>query len=167
MPHIIGFAGYSNSGKTTVIKELLGIFKHRGYKVAAIKHASHGYDIDTPEKDSWQHFQAGADQVVIAGPTSLTIHERLQKTPQLHDILHKIITVDYILVEGFKEETGYKVEIIRDGLENIPIVPSEYLLALVSDSKKDRGVPCFAFDEMESLADLLTRRFPVQKPEAI
>jgi len=160
MAHIIGFTGYSDSGKTTVVSRLITILKQRGYRVAAIKHAAHGYDMDIPGKDSWHHFTAGADQVMVAGPDSFTIHERLPQPPRLSELIGKMAEVDYILVEGFKEEAVHKVEIIREGKDYNPFTRSEELLAIVSDIAIDKGVPCFDLKNLDTLADYVIKLFP-------
>ena len=42
-----GIAGYSGSGKTTLIERLVPTLVARGVSVSLIKHAHHGFDIDT------------------------------------------------------------------------------------------------------------------------
>ena len=44
---IVSFVGRSNSGKTTLIERLLPVLVLAGYRVATIKHAGHGFDLDT------------------------------------------------------------------------------------------------------------------------
>jgi len=160
MAHIIGFTGYSDAGKTTVVSRMISILKQRGYRVAAIKHAAHGYDLDISGKDSWHHFSAGADQVMVAGPDSFTIHERLPQPPRLSELIERIAEVDYILVEGFKEEAVHKVEIIREGTDSNPFTRPDELLAIVSDIDMDKGVPCFRLEKLEQLADYVIKLFP-------
>jgi len=160
MAHIIGFTGYSDSGKTTVVSRLISILKRRGYRVASIKHAAHGYDMDIPGKDSWHHFTAGADQVMVAGPDSFTIHERLPQPPRLSELIERMAGVDYILVEGFKEEAVHKVEVIREDKDPNPFTRPDELLAVISDTPIDKGVPCFQLNRLEELADYVTKLFP-------
>ena len=56
---IFGLAGWSGSGKTTLVVRLLPELTGRGLAVSTVKHAHHGFDIDTPGKDSYEHRQAG------------------------------------------------------------------------------------------------------------
>src|SRR5271165_99046 len=56
----IGFAGWSGAGKTTLIKGLIPELNRRGLSVSTIKHAHHGFDVDRPGKDSYEHRAAGA-----------------------------------------------------------------------------------------------------------
>lgn len=63
---VVAFAGYSGSGKTTVIAALIPHLRRRGLRVAVVKHAAHSFDMSHPGKDSWQFSQAGAEVSVIS-----------------------------------------------------------------------------------------------------
>ncbi|MEA4926768.1 MAG: molybdopterin-guanine dinucleotide biosynthesis protein B [Syntrophomonadaceae bacterium] len=150
----VSLVGYSNSGKTTVMASLIRIIKQRGYRVAAVKHASHGYTMDPPGLDSWHYTQAGADQVVVAGPESVTMHEFVQNI-SLKDILDRIKNVDVILVEGFKNQPGPKIEIFRSGISADRVPENDNLLAVVSDIPVAGDTPVFLFEQLEELADFI------------
>ena len=49
---IVSFVGRSNSGKTTLIERVIPELVRAGYRVATVKHAGHGFDLDTEDKDS-------------------------------------------------------------------------------------------------------------------
>ena len=49
---VIGFAGYSGAGKTTLVEALVALMTARGFKVSVIKHAHHHFDVDREGKDS-------------------------------------------------------------------------------------------------------------------
>ena len=74
---ILSFVGRSNSGKTTLIERVIPELVRAGYKVATVKHAGHGFDLDTEGKDSWRHKQAGASSVVIISTSSLAVFARV------------------------------------------------------------------------------------------
>lgn len=154
---VVGFVGYANSGKTTIVSSLISILKQRGYRVAAIKHASHGYDMDMPGKDSWQHFEAGADQVAVVGPESFSMHRR--ETIDLPAVIAMINGVDIILVEGFKRESIPKIEIINrdDPTQRIPL--GEDLQAVISSNDPSSDVPWFTPDDLDSVVNFLIERF--------
>ena len=61
----IGFAGWSGSGKTTLIEQLIPRLTARAGRVSLIKHAHHGFDVDQPGKDSYEHRRAGATEVLV------------------------------------------------------------------------------------------------------
>ena len=77
MSPIVSVVGRSNSGKTTLVVKLLRELKQRGYRVATIKHSDHDFEIDRPGKDTWGHYEAGADIVVISTPAKMAMIERL------------------------------------------------------------------------------------------
>ena len=47
---ILGFAAWSGTGKTTLLRRLLPILARRGIRVGMVKHAHHDFDVDTPER---------------------------------------------------------------------------------------------------------------------
>ena len=59
LPPILCFVGRSNSGKTTLIERLITMLVQDGYRIATIKHAGHGFNLDTDGKDSWRHKKIG------------------------------------------------------------------------------------------------------------
>ena len=63
---IFGLAGWSGSGKTTLIVKLIPLIIGKGLTVSTIKHAHHAFDIDSPGKDSFEHRQSGAREVLIS-----------------------------------------------------------------------------------------------------
>ena len=82
---ILSFVGRSNSGKTTLIERVIPELVRAGYKVATVKHAGHGFDLDTEGKDSWRHKQAGASSVGywLWCPISLSRPRSRSSTPTM------------------------------------------------------------------------------------
>ena len=63
---VLGVAGWSGSGKTHLLTRLIPLLVVRGLKVATLKHAHHGFDVDQPGKDSYAHRAAGASEVIVS-----------------------------------------------------------------------------------------------------
>ena len=63
---VIAVVGLSNSGKTRVAAALIQILASKGLRIAAVKHASHGHQVDRPATDSTRLFAAGAAKIVIS-----------------------------------------------------------------------------------------------------
>ena len=63
---IIGIVGWKNSGKTTLVKNLIKYFTKKKYVVGSIKHAHHNFDIDKMGTDSFIHRKSGASEVLIS-----------------------------------------------------------------------------------------------------
>ena len=70
---VIGFAGYSGAGKTTLVERLIPVLKLQGQRVSVVKHAHHKFDIDHPGKDTFRHREAGAFEVVVASDRRLAL----------------------------------------------------------------------------------------------
>ena len=63
---VLGVAGWSGSGKTSLIIRLIPELGRRGLAVSTVKHAHHRFDIDKPGKDSHRHREAGAREVLVS-----------------------------------------------------------------------------------------------------
>ena len=157
IPYIM-ITGYSNSGKTLVARRLISQLTAKGYRTAVIKHAHEGYEVDVPGKDSWHFFNEGAEEVVVAGQQSYTIHRRADREPTLDDMLNLIMNADIIIVEGFKDYPGPKVYVYREGYSSGKLPLTSEVIALVEETCQEAEVPCFAFDELEQLAELIIAR---------
>ena len=91
--------GYSNSGKTTLLKELIYYFSQQGKHVASIKDIhSDKFHIDEQGKNTYVHKQAGANPVIARGlnETDFLYNQKMEFT----EITSKI-SADWLLVEGF------------------------------------------------------------------
>src|SRR6516225_1410055 len=112
---IFGLAGWSGSGKTTLMVKLLRELTRRGLTVSSIKHAHHGFDVDQPGKDSYEHRAAGAREVLVVSANRLALMRELRGAPEpsLADLLRLIAPVDLVLVEGFKRDPLPKIEVYR------------------------------------------------------
>jgi len=99
---VLGICGWSNSGKTTLIEQVMPELGRRGLRVAVVKHDAHGVSLDKPGKDSDRFFQAGAD-VLLQGPGQECL--RTHKTDQVrlsHQLTSLAARYDLVLVEGHK-----------------------------------------------------------------
>ena len=155
---IVSIVGKSDAGKTTLIEKLIRELKRRGYRVATIKHDAHQFEIDHPGKDSYRHFQAGADWTVIGSPTKLASVRRLTHELTLDEIAATITGVDIILTEGYKREAKNRVEVSRRALTTELITLPGELLALATDYAIDLGVPVFDLNDAAGLVDLIERQ---------
>ena len=63
---IISIVGNSGAGKTTFLEKLIRELKRRGYRVAAIKHDIHNFQMDHPGKDTYRLAEAGSELVATS-----------------------------------------------------------------------------------------------------
>ena len=118
---VLGFAAYSGTGKTTLLKQLIPLLHNKGIKIGVIKHTHHDIELDQPGKDSYELRHAGAQQTLLAGPRrwSLITETAEQKQPELNEMLQQLDRqeLDLIMVEGFRDEAIPKIELHRSILK--------------------------------------------------
>jgi molybdopterin-guanine dinucleotide biosynthesis protein B len=160
---IVSFVGRSTSGKTTLIERVIPELVLAGYRVATIKHAGHGFDLDTEGKDSWRHKRAGASAVIVVSKGSLAMFADVSSEIRVEELRDRFLdtTLDLVIAEGWKSGGFPKVVVIRDELGEVSVSP-EGLLAVVSNKPVDVAVPVFHPDDVKGLTELLIRRFPKQ-----
>ncbi len=136
---VLGIAGWSGAGKTTLIEAVLPGLRARGLVVSTVKHAHHGAELDTPGKDSWRHRAAGAREVLVASPGRWAlIHEEPGADPPLDALLSRLAPADLVLVEGFRSSPIPKLEVHRPALGKPPLWPGWPDVAAVAS---DQALP--------------------------
>jgi molybdopterin-guanine dinucleotide biosynthesis protein B len=135
---VVGFAGYSGSGKTHLVERLIPELKLRGLRVSVVKHAHHKFDIDHPGKDTYRHREAGAFEVVVASDRRLALIREFEQPARLS--VHHLVAelwdgVDWVLVEGFKESNLLKIEVWRaDAGKDARYPEDDFIVAIATDS---------------------------------
>jgi molybdopterin-guanine dinucleotide biosynthesis protein B len=159
---IIGLAGWSGAGKTTLLKRLIPCLTGQGMSVSTVKHAHHAFDLDQPGKDSFEHRQAGAAQVLIASSVRWALMTELRdaREPSLAELLAHLSPVDLVIIEGFKREAHPKIEVHRAANGKPWLHPQDPHIALIaSDVPPPTDVPPHVpLDDIEALA-AAARRF--------
>jgi len=163
---IVSFIGRSNSGKTTLIERLIPELVKAGYRVATVKHAGHGFDLDTEGKDSWRHKRAGASSVVVVSKGSLALFADVSEQLKVEEVRDRFVDASYdlIIAEGWKSEGYQKIIIVRDQLGEISY-SLDGLLAVVSDKPITLPVPVIHLDDVAGVAALLIKQFPRRRRE--
>ncbi|MDB5878667.1 MAG: putative molybdopterin-guanine dinucleotide biosynthesisadapter protein [Variovorax sp.] len=127
---VVGFAGYSGAGKTTLVEKLIPVLKQQGQRVSVVKHAHHRFDIDHPGKDTYRHREAGAFEVVVASDRRLALIREFERPAELsvHDLIAELDNaVDWVLVEGFKHSDLPKIEVWRQAQAGDATRPLRYV----------------------------------------
>ena len=135
---VVGFAGYSGSGKTMLVERLIPIFRLQGMRVSVVKHAHHRFDIDHVGKDTYRHREAGAFEVVVASDRRLALIREFEQPAQLsvHQLIAELYDgVDWVLVEGFKDSDLLKIEVWRaESQKPARYVNDDFIVAIATDS---------------------------------
>ena len=101
---VISVVGTKKTGKTTLVAALVAALAKHG-KVGTIKNMA-GHPVD--RGDTKRHFDAGADVVIGLGEARLIVkRERGDLDLALAELLAE--GVDYVVVEGFKHSSLFKI----------------------------------------------------------
>ena len=167
---IIGVAGWKKSGKTTLVTRLTAEFTARGLKIATVKHAHHGFQIDEEETDSARHRRAGASQVAVVSSKRWALINELGGAPEptLAEVAAWLGPCDLIIAEGYKAAPIPKIEVRRSAaVSKVPlagIYPD--VRAIAADySIDDRQLPVFALDDVARIADFIVETVGVSARE--
>jgi molybdopterin-guanine dinucleotide biosynthesis adapter protein len=157
---VIGLAGWSGAGKTTLIVKLIPFLREKGLSVSTLKHAHHAFDVDQPGKDSYLHREAGASEVLVASSRRFALMHELRGAPEpgLAELLGRMAPVDLILVEGFKRDNHPKIEIHRAANGKPFLYPDDPgIVAIASDSLGGlpQGLPHAHLDDVGAVAGLI------------
>ena len=156
---VIGLAGWSGAGKTTLVAKILPRILGRGLRVSTVKHAHHSFDIDQPGKDSHTHRLAGATEVLVSSSSRWALVHELRGAPEaaLGALLAKLTPVDLVLVEGFKHGRHPKIEVYRGAVGKPLLHPDDpNIVAVVSDVALPAApVPVVGFSDVEAIVELL------------
>lgn len=159
---VIGFAGWSGAGKTTLLRRLIPLLSKRGLEVSTLKHAHHSFDIDQPGKDSWEHRQAGAREVLVASSArwALVRELRTEMEPRLPELLMHLSPVDLVLVEGFKRECHPKIEIHRAANAKPLLYPDDPSVVAIAPDTALSGlaIRLHHLDDIEAIGDTVQSR---------
>ena len=159
---VFGLVGYSGSGKTTLMVRLLPELVRRGITVSTMKHAHHGFDVDQPGKDSYEHRRAGATEVLVSSARRWALmHEsREGHDPRPEELIGHMTPVDLLLIEGFKREGHDKLEVWRAATGK-PLLARDdpSILAVASDGPvPDLTIPVLDLDDVSAIADFILRQ---------
>lgn len=166
VPHI-AFVGDSGSGKTLLVTRLIAVFRSQGLRVGGVKHTHHEFEIDREGKDSHRMKKAGAQTVLVASPHRVALVRNLERPLGLEEILENYFRgLNLVLVEGFRDSQAPKIAVCRGnarGSSSLSVLASlSNLVAAVTDDHEALeetlpGMPSFAFDAIEELADFVER----------
>lgn len=157
---LLAIVGWSGTGKTTLLQQVIPILLSKGIRAGLIKHTHHEMDVDTPGKDSYLLRKAGASQVMVASSErwALMCETPEKQSIDLPDLLSRMdhSVMEIVLVEGFKEEPVPKIVLWRAGIKGgIEELLDEQVIAVASDQKLALNVPVLDINRPDSVADFI------------
>jgi len=161
---VVAFVAKSNTGKTTLLEQVIRELKNRGYKVGAIKHDAHSFNIDHPGKDSHRLTEDGADTMLITSQEKLALIKKHETSPPLEELVATYFSdMDIVLTEGFKMSPLPKIEVHRQERSPTLLCRGEHhdpmLVAVVSDEALNLDVPVLDLNDIKAVTDFVERTF--------
>ncbi len=166
---LLGFSAFSGTGKTTLLKRLLPLFRSKGLRIGVVKHAHHRFEIDHPNKDSYELRKAGAAQMLIASRRRMAwITEFAEEhgEPGLEETLKALnpTSLDLVLVEGFKRDPFPKIELHRPSLGRPLLYPDDPdIIAVATDTALPTStghLPLLDLNNIEEIAEFVLHQLP-------
>lgn len=155
----IHIVGKKNSGKTTLVCELVQELTKQGRRVATVKHTHHQHELDTPGKDSHKHREAGAAAVGILSAEMTAMFVPL-KRPDDESLRYASLEAafsdcDFILVEGDLNTSAPKIEVWRAANTDAPYASERNdISAVITDDNLD-GLRTCPRSDINAIIDLL------------
>ncbi|MEZ5660509.1 MAG: molybdopterin-guanine dinucleotide biosynthesis protein B [Burkholderiaceae bacterium] len=158
---VIGFAGFSGAGKTTLITAVIPLLVEAGVRPSLIKHAHHAFDVDRPGKDSHRYREAGAGEVMVGSARRWALMHELREAaePTLPELIGRLSPCDLVLVEGFKNAPIDKIEVWREGCAQPMLWPRDgNIVAVASDVALQTTLPRLDINDPGQVAGFILRR---------
>ena len=154
---VFAVSGYSGTGKTTLVEEIIRLLVKSGHSVATIKSSKHEAGSDQGS-DTWRHRKAGASLTIFLGPNT----ESARFTDRIDpDDLARLSKYDYLIVEGMKSVNIPKFWCIGDAeLKHDDIPVNTQAIVSWSDNAALPGLdlPVFIVDEIDELVIIVKSR---------
>lgn len=111
-PLILGFYGKSNTGKTTLISQLIINLTKEGLNIASVKITDKNIIFDTAGKDTSIHADAGSNLIILSsGEETDYIIKQKHSINKIIENICKFGEVDIILIEGANDNNTPKIRI--------------------------------------------------------
>ena len=166
-PALIGFIGWHNSGKTTLVNRVVALLCKRGYRVAVLKSTKERGLLPEPaQSDTAVHRGCGADPVVLLAPDQVVLRAQPGERDPFVLAERYCRQVDLVVVEGCKQAAGLaKIEVRRDATAPLLRDQVDGVIAVATDLPLTGGL-VFGLDQVEAIADLIEARLLGDPPPA-
>ncbi len=159
----IAVIGWKNSGKTTLVSNLVKFFTSQNIKVGVIKHAHHSFDIDHPNTDSFKIRKSGAYKTTIISENRLAyIEEKKDKEIDLEELINLNKDCDLLIFEGFKKiDKLKKIEVfLKKNHKNYLFESIKNVRLLITDEDKSYPIKSLNHSQIELIArEILNENF--------
>lgn len=159
---VVGVVGLSGTGKTTMLERLIPSLCARGLRVAAVKHASHGFLADRPGKDSYRLYESGAEAVALISHEQLATFTRTQTPTEGEVSLDQALAslpqdLDLVIAEGFSWESIPRIVLVQGEASPAKghLADGEVLQIVSVPSSEPNEKPAYSDELIQRLTELL------------
>lgn len=113
---ILQIVGFQNSGKTTLMVNLVKKCVENNLRVGTIKHHGHGGKpfLHHSHKDSVKHRNAGAAISAVEGEGVIELTSQMKIDLEKLLLFYNGLQLDAILIEGYKDKSFPKIVLIKN-----------------------------------------------------
>ena len=159
----IAVIGWKNSGKTTLVSNLVKFFDSQNINVGVIKHAHHSFDIDHPNTDSYKIRKSGAYKTTLISENRLAyIEEKKDTEINLNDLISLNSGCDIIILEGFKKiDRLKKIEVRLKQNNKEPLYNTiKNVKLLITDDDQTHPIKTLNHNQIDLIAaEVLNEKF--------
>ncbi len=131
-PYILQVVGYSKSGKTTLIEELIALLMMSNITAITLKSArSHSYVYSTKDSDKFLKSGAKASAVLFNNLTQISFARKQDADSTIEAIL-KLTDCDLVLIEGFNELSYPKILVLGEEIPDSSVLDYKTIKYLYS-----------------------------------
>lgn len=159
----LAISGFKNSGKTTLIEQLIPYLSKGGLKVATVKHDGHSFEPDSPGTDSYRFWQAGVSTSIVYDQEKYSI---VRREPLQEDMIASLVgDADLVLLEGFKWSSYPKLILLTgSNQENQELLSSAsnciaYVTTEHFSDRSQLNAPVYDRNDTEALADYILQQY--------
>jgi molybdopterin-guanine dinucleotide biosynthesis protein B len=157
---VFNVIGFSKTGKTTTIEEIIKELKKRNYSVGSIKDIHfEEFAIDTPGTNTDRHKKAGSELVTARGLFETDV--LFQRQLDIYQIA-KFYDFDFLVIEGYSASNTPKIltGATYDDLDN-KVDDSIFLISgkIAENIDEYKGIRAIsALDDIEKIVDIIEER---------
>ncbi|UPW20450.1 molybdopterin-guanine dinucleotide biosynthesis protein B [Agarivorans sp. TSD2052] len=155
---VLGIAGFSGSGKTRLLSEILPLLIEKKLRVTVIKHSHHTINLDDPTKDSHKLTAAGASEVILSCPNKRYHFSQQHNHDSVEEQLNWVnwAACDLVLVEGYRHSDIPKIEVYREQLGK-PLLSAndESIIAVASPNKLESSLTILDLNKPNLISEFI------------
>ena len=143
MRFIASFVGWSQTGKTTLLSQLIEAYTRRGYRVAAVKKTNHHVADDREGSDTELFHRSGSEQIALVGSDAARLYryDPLEES----ELLELFPRAERLLSEGFYFRGHPCLEVLgprsaAEGPKRPPEEVSAYVLSDLGRGSREQDV---------------------------